>query len=225
MNKIKKISAIGLIGVVGLMGLTGCQPQSNVPTADEIADAVIEKTPKQTNTIELDTQAVANAIVNDLPEQVEVQTEKVVDLSKEDLDLVLETIYDNNGDVSYLTDDLNDDELDKIVDRIVFSNDIKEYAVQAVYQDGIDELNKENVLLNNVTNESIELDEDDIERFKVYDDAEEIKLSDVSYDDKDAFVFVDAKFQQDDIWFEATFRVKIRDGAVDDISLREVSKR
>jgi len=221
-NTKKVIGSIGIGAVVvGAAFLGGCNTQPvEVPSAEDVANAVIAKLPEQEpNTINLDAEQVANAIVDKLPEQIEVPGEEViVDASKEDLELILQEIYDNNGNISYLTNDLDDDELDKIVDRIVFSNDIKEYAVRAVYDDGIDELDEEMV-----ANSSIKLDEDDIERFKVNDD--EISLEDVSYDDKDAYVNVKTKFRQKDIWFDATFKVTIRDGAVDDIKLEEVKER
>lgn len=159
-------------------------------------------------------------VIEYVTETVEVPVEVPVDNGN--LQLVLDHIYDNNGMVSYLTEDLDDDEVALIADRVVFINDVKSMAVNKVKVDGIDELDNEEFSFNN---ETVEFDDNDIERFKVYSDGEDVIIEDVDFDDSDAVVKVEARFEQDDVKYIATFEVEIKDGRVDDISLEDVKLR
>jgi len=176
--------------------------------------------------------AIASAYekgLNDAP--IQVKTEYVdrnvtveknvtveVPVDNGNLGLILDEIYDNDGSVSYLTEDLDDDELDLIVDRIVFVNDAKALAVQEVEKEAVDMLHKEDV--NGTT-----LDEDDIERVRVQDEDDEVSVDDVDYEDKDADVFVDVNFEQKDVKYTAKFKVEIKDGEVDDLDLESIELR
>lgn len=153
---------------------------------------------------------------------VEVPVEVEVPVDNGNLQLVLDHIYDNNGEVSYLLEDLDDDEVSLIADRIVFVNDVKSMAVGKVKVDGLDELDNEEFTFGNNT---VEFDEGDIERFKVYDDSEDVVIDSIDFDDSDAVVLVSARFEQDDVKYKAVFEVEIKDGRVDDISLVEVVLR
>jgi len=157
---------------------------------------------------------------------IEVPVEKIVNLTTEvlvdngKLDLVLEHIYDNNGDVEYLIDDLDDDEISEIADRVVFINDIKFLAAQEVNNEIKDLLDKESF---NGTDRFF--DEDDIERVRVQDDADELIIEDVDFEDKDADVRVEVRFEQDDIKYNAFVTVEFKDGSVDDINLESIELR
>lgn len=136
------------------------------------------------------------------------------------LNLVLNHIYDNEGNVSTLTEYLDDDELESIVDRIVFLNEIKSLAVAEVKAEAADELDKEVFNETNIT-----FDEDEIERIRVQDDDNEVIVSDVDFDDKDADVKVTVYFEQDDDKYEADFNVEIKDGEVDDLTFLDARLR
>ena len=169
-----------------------------------------------------------NAQVDDLQSQLvdaqnnsvviqEVEVEVPVDSGN--LDLVLEHIYDNDGSINYLLNDLDDDELSLIVDRILFINEIKALAVNYVDTEAADELDKE--LFNN----TIEFDEDEIERIRVQDDDDEVIVTSVDFEDSDADVLITVYFEQDDVKYEADFNVEIKDNEVDDIDLLEIRER
>lgn len=132
------------------------------------------------------------------------------------LDVVLQHIYDNDGSIDYLVEDLKDTEVAQIADRIVFINDVKSLAVSAVKNDAFDILDKEVV-------DGEELDDKDMEKLKVYSDDDKVLVSDVDFDDSDATVSVDVRFEQDDVLYDATFTVEVRDGAVSDVELDSVS--
>jgi len=153
---------------------------------------------------------------------VEVEVEKIVEVDNGNLDLVLDTIYDNKGNVKYLLDNLDDDEVDQIVDRIVFANEIKSLSVSEVESEIKDLLDKEEYVFNN---ETVKFDEDDIERVRVQDDDDEVKVVDVDFEDSDADVEVEVKFEQDSIKYVANVIVEFRDGSVDDIELSDVKLR
>ena len=134
--------------------------------------------------------------------------------------IILDHIFDNDGNVEYLVDDLDDDEVSEIVDRIVFINDAKMLAAEEVKDELADELDGEEFTLNN--NNTIEFDEDDIERIRVKDDDDEIFIENFDFKDRDTDVIVTAKFEQDDIDFEVDFKVEIEDNKVDDIEILEI---
>jgi hypothetical protein len=144
---------------------------------------------------------------------VNLTTDVLVDNGK--LDVVLQHIYDNDGNVEYLVDSLKDTEVAQIADRVVFINDVKALAVQAVKKDAFDILDKEVV-------SGEELDDKDMEKLKVYSDDDKVIVSDVDFDDSDATISVDVRFEQDDTLYDATFTVEVRDGAVDDVELDSV---
>jgi len=150
--------------------------------------------------------------------EVPVNVTEFVEVDNGNLDLVLEELFDNDGSVEYLVEDLDDDELDQIVGRITFANDIKALAVAEAKSEIVDLLHKENI------NGTV-LDEDDIERVKVQDDDDEVVIADIDYEDLDAEVLVEIKFEQDDVNYLAVVEVEIKDGKVDDIDLKSISLR
>lgn len=163
--------------------------------------------------------AVSYAIPNEVEVKVPVNvsvpgktvfTDVLVDNGN--LALVLDHLYDNDGDVNYLLNDLDNDEIELVVDRIIFVNEAKTMAVNYVESNMADELDK-------VAVEGEYLDEDDIERIRIDDDDDEVLIEDIDFDDSDAHVIVSATFEQDDVDYKATFDVKIKDGEVDDMEL------
>jgi len=168
-----------------------------------------------------------NAQVEDLQSQLaDAQNNSVIEIQEVEievdsgnLDLVLEHLYDNDGNVNYLLDDLDDDELNLIADRISFINEIKALAVNYVDAEAADELDKE------VFNNSVEFDEDEIERIRVQDDADELIVSDIDFEDSDADVLVTVYFEQDDVKYEADFNVEFKDAEIDDMDLLEIRER
>ena len=57
------------------------------------------------------------------------------------------------------------------------------------------------------------------------DDDDEIELDDLDFEDYDADAYVRARFEQDDVEYEAVFRVEIKDNEIDDITLESVELR
>lgn len=128
------------------------------------------------------------------------------------LALVLEEIYDNEGNVDYLTNDLDDDEVDQIVERVVFANEVKALAVAEAKNEIADLIHKEVVNGN-------ELDEDDVEKVRVDDEDDEVIITDIDFEDKDADVTVTGRVEVDDVWYNFETLVEIKDGEVEDIDL------
>jgi len=156
------------------------------------------------------------ANMSDLPAEIIYENVTVeVPVDNGNLDLLLNHIYDNDGSIEYITEDLDDDEIDQIAERVIFVNEIKTLAVNAVDADGVDLLDDEMV-------NGTELDEDDVDRFKLDDDDDEIIVDDIDFEDKDATIIVTASFEQDEIDYVSSYEVTIRDGEVDDIDLISV---
>ena len=217
-GKLKKVmKGIAIAGVAVTIGsLAGCASTQDMFTAEEVEDrilaakddvkcAVCECEPLTCDICECEVCEVC-------PEP------EVVEVDNSNLAMVLDHIYDNDGKVEYLTDTLDDDEVGEIVDRVVFINEVKELSIKEVDGEGIDELDKE------VVNGTV-LDDKDIERFRIYDDADEIDVEDVDFEDGDADAYVWAKFEQDEVKYKAKFLVEFRDGEIDDFSVESVELR
>lgn len=201
-KKFKKVGALVLGGLViasgaGILGATA------FPKTVEVEKVVTEYVD-----VPGPVQIKNNTVIKEV--------EKIVEVDNGHLDTVLEHIYDNDGSIEYITEDLDDDELDLIVERVSFVNDVKALAVAEVKSEAIDLLHKELV-------GEVKLDEDDIERLKIYDDADEIALDDIDFEDLDADAYVNVRFEQDDVDYVAEFKVEIKDGIVDDIDLESVA--
>jgi len=211
MDKKKLLAGLG----IGLIGLTaGIGAGFVLDTPDTVVQTVT-KTVYEDKIVEVIKEVPVEVIKT---ETVEIEVPVEVEIDNGNLKVVLDHIYDNEGQIEYLLDDLDDDEVDMIVERIVFINEAKMLAIAEVKSEGIDMLDKEYI-------EDIKLDEDDIDRFRIYDDDDEVIIDDVDFEDKDAQVLVEAKFEQDDIKYKALYEVTFKDGIVDDIDLEEITLR
>jgi len=199
-----------VINKIGL--LAGCASNEITYTDTEVKAQIAEAKASVICDPEIVTEYVETETIVEVDKIVEV--EKIVEVDNGNMDSVLEYAYENEGNMSLVIDDLDDDELDLIVDRIAFINEIKQLAIDEVKAEGIDELDKEITEVNNIT-----IDEDDIDRFRIYDDADEIEVDAIDFEDGDADVSVDVRFEQDDVRYYAKFLVEFKDGKVDDISL------
>ena len=168
-------------------------------------------------------QIVTEIVTEQVDVPVEVITEVEVMVDNGNMDLVLEHIYDNEGEVEYLLDDLDDDELDLIVDRISFINDIKAMAVAEVKSEIADEVDKMEISL--AGGSTMKLDEDDIERIRVDDDADEVSVRSIDFEDEDAKLELSGSFEQDDVKFDYAIVAKFKDGEFDEFKEVEVSER
>ena len=167
--------------------------------------------------------------------------EKIVEVpvDGENLDVVLDYLYDNKDDESendklvyFLTDDLDDDELKQVVDRIVFINEAKDKAVAYIKGlDLADELEDEDKtfvsedLDINGNNIVVDVDEDEVKRVRVQDDDDEVKVTDTDFDDSDAEVVVVVNFEHDGVKLNVPVTVEIKDNKVDDFELGDVVLR
>jgi len=155
-------------------------------------------------------------VTHEVPVNVTVE----VPVDNGNLAMVLDHIYDNNGDIEYITDDLDDDEVNMIVDRVMFVDESKALSVDAVKNEFLNLIDKEDF---NGTNKFF--DEDDVERVRVQGDADEVIVSDIDWDDSDAEVLVEARFEQDDVKYKAFVLVDIKDGEVDDLNVDSIELR
>ncbi len=160
---------------------------------------------------EVETEVIVEKNVTvEVPYNVTVE----VEVDNGNLDLVLQHIYDNNGFVEYLTEDLDDDEVEQIVDKIVFVNEVRKLAVDAVRADLYDEVDK----LEVTDGEDVyELDEDELRRLRINDDADELEVTIEDWEDREAIVHVTGSFKQDGTKFNFETDVVFEDGEFDDL--------
>lgn len=215
-DKMKKAGAIVLAAIVGGVAGAGIYSQNVGPT-------ITEKIVYQDKIVEVPGPVVKETVFEEKVVEVIVspyEENYVEELESENTELrmtrdqLLDEIFDNDGKVEYLTDDLDDDEIMEIVERISFINEIKDLAVDRVKSKLADELDNQDVTLKDGSD--IELDEDDIEKIRIDNDKDEVIVSSVDYDDKDAVVEVSGKFKHDDIWFKFVAELEFEEGDFED---------
>jgi hypothetical protein len=153
--------------------------------------------------------------------------------SDKTLNLVLQSIYDNEGDLDSLNvTQLDDDEVSMIADRIVFVDEIKTLSLTAVKDELADELESVDVVYKKSTgnaNVTADFNDKDVSNIRLDDDFENILVSPgVDFDYKDANVVVTGTFkhEEDDDKVTYNFRaiVEIRDNEVDQVKVDRVWK-
>ena len=105
-----------------------------------------------------------------------------------------------------------------VINRILFLNNIKAKAVAEVEKEFED-------LIDDEVFDGVEFDDDDVERVRILDDGDEVVIDDIDFEDFDADVVVQVKFEQDDIKYKAYVNVEIKDGDVEDSDLDYVEYR
>lgn len=165
----------------------------------------------QTITEEVEVEKVVTETVT---EEVEVPVEKevIVEVDNENLGLVLDTIYENDGDVEYLLDGLDEDEVDQIVDRILWGNEV----VSLGEEEAKSELKQ---LVHNSVVSGETLDQREVSNVRVTDS--EALYKDYEYQDAD--VSVELFFMHEGKRYEAEVTVSFFDGEVDEFVLNSVN--
>jgi len=195
----KKLAAV--VGAISLtVGALGGAYYSPVEVTKEV---IVEKNV----TVE---KPVIEYVNNTVEVVREVEVVKTVVVDSGNLSEVLQHIYDNSGNVEYLVDSLDDDEVSLIADRVIFVNEVKMLAVDAIKEDLFNELDGESI------NGTV-LDDRDMERLRINDDADEILVNSIDFDDKDADLDVIGTFEQDDIKFDFSAVVRFKDGEYDEL--------
>ena len=165
----------------------------------------------QTITEEVEVEKVVTETVT---EEVEVPVEKevIVEVDNENLGLVLDTIYEEDGDVEYLLDGLDEDEVDQIVDRILWGNEV----VSLGEEEAKSELKQ---LVHNSVVSGETLDQREVSNVRVTDS--EALYKDYEYQDAD--VSVELFFMHEGKRYEAEVTVSFFDGEVDEFVLNSVN--
>jgi len=202
MDKKKLIMGALCAGTLLLGGVAGANLFPVENTVIETVDVEVEK---------------IVTVVQEVPVEVEVPVNVTVEVPVDNgnLDIVLEHIYDNEGQIEYLLDDLDDDELDLIVNRIAFINEVKQLGAEYIESELADELDDYDF------NGTI-FDDDDIEDIDVDDDADDIEVNDVDFDDDECNLIYSVKFEHDDVDYIAEVEVEIKDGEADELNVLSV---
>lgn len=220
----KVLSAIGIgVLLVGATALIGHSIDAN-STQSKIAKITADDTAK------FDSAKIANdKVVSDLSAQLAIKPTSVtsvveknvtveVPVDNGNLDSVEQFIWDNSGNIEFITHDLKEKEIAQITDRIVFVNDIKSMAVSDVKDKAFDKLDDKTV--GGVTFNMKKMSE-----LRVYDDASDITLQSVDFKYKDADAIVKAKFTYDDEdRYDVTFIVSYDKNEFDTISIDSIVK-
>lgn len=202
----KTVGAIGLVGVVvaGLGGAALGNYFADKGVTQDQVEALVQEA--KLEAFEQGVASVEPVVINQTQE-VEVEVEKIVKVDNENLQTVLDYVYDAKGNIRYITSGLKDNEVSQIVDRIIFVNEAKALAVQEVESVAAVELHRERV-------SGVILDRQDIERLRIYDKNDEVKIDNIKFKEQDAIVTVDVRFDHLRNRYKATFEVDIREGEV-----------
>lgn len=213
-NNWTKIGVYALGGVLlgGVAGFVGA-PNG----VDQVAhDKVLEdlKVLQETNNL----LALDNiGLTADLAE-----SNKLIDTSKlsgEDLNTVLDYVYDNYGDVEVLTEDLDNPE--DIVERVNFLNEIKEASVQGVKNYLFEEIDGNFTLTDD---NSVIFDEDELERLRVNDRSYELGVTVNDWEDQDGSIQVTGTFRQNETDYTFTADAEFKDGEYDELTNIKVTQ-
>ncbi len=199
----KIISGLAVAALTGTLIGAFAFPQTEIVTVEKIVNQTV-KVP----VVVTEVKTVEKLV------EVPINITKEVFVDNEKLDEVLQHIYDNNGDVEYLTDDLDDDEVVLIADRVIFVNEMKKLAVDAISDELFDELDRETY---NISGSDVTFDEDDLERLRTDDDEDEITVTDVDFEDEDIKLTLTGTFEQDDVRYNYEATVEFKDGRFDEL--------
>ncbi len=213
----KKVLASSVIGALAIGAGVSSAVDSSDFTQAQVDALVLEAGNKS---FALGAASVVPTVVESIKEvkvPVEVIKEVIVvkEVGSEELAELEQALMDNDGNVSFCTQELDDNEVALVSDCIVLTNDFKALALAEVKSELADLVDRE--VVSNVT-----LDEDDVERIRLNDDLEEVEVANLDFEDKDADVTVSGTFEHEDVKYEFEVKVEIKDGKVDDVSLESV---
>jgi hypothetical protein len=172
-------------------------------------------------------------VTKEVPVDKIVNVEKLVEVDNGNLALVEQFIYDSEGNLNVLdVTDLNDDEVSLIADRIVFVNELKTLAEQSVKSDLADALedvttiggyNSSHVWIT--TGVDVNFDEKEISRVRIGTDVEDMQITGVDFDDKDALATVKGTFYDSDTSDKYNYEAEVtfKDGEADDFEVTSVT--
>jgi len=190
----KKIAAIGIAaGVIigGIGAAVGGIVADDSKTVDELSILISAQEAKlEAKQAELD--SIEPVVINNTIEK-EVVIEKIVKVDNGNLSVVLDSIWDNDGNVEYLLDDLDEEDIKEIVERISFENESKVLAERLVKADIVEYIDDEEDMFGEGDLE--EYRDNDVYRVTIDEDDTVFEIED--YDDKEATVFVRAKLKLD----------------------------
>lgn len=211
-KKIKKIVALGLGGLVILGGGIAIGSQAFPHTITKEVPVTVTKEVQKLVEVPVEKEVIKEVIV-------EKNITKEVPVDNEKLAMVETFLWNENGDINYLTHDLKEKEIPMIVDRIIFVNDLKAMAINEVKSEAFNELDGKTV--NGTT-----LVDHKMDRLTLSDDFEDIIMSDIDFDRKDASIKVTGEFEYDDEdTYDVVFKVEFKDGEFDELVVDSVSKQ
>ena len=140
----------------------------------------------------------------------EVEVVKFVDNGK--MEELLQAIYDNDGDLEFVTEDLDEDELGLIVERVAVMGEYRMMAENEARKEALDLLDNE--LVNGTT-----LDEKEM---RLKSTGLESELLSIDFEEEDATFEVELLVNQDGERYKALFSVEIVGGKARDVDLLSV---
>jgi hypothetical protein len=210
-GKVVGVALAGLVIGAGA-GIAAFPRHVDVEVIKEVPKEVIKEVPGPTQFVDKIVEVPGPTVTKEVPVEVKVDNGN--------LQSVLKFIWDNNGEVSLLTEDLKEKDIALIADRVVFINDLKSMAVSEVEKNLFDELDNKQVAL--IGGGNLDLNDKDMEKLRVKDDADQVLIEDVSFEDGDGKANVFGSFYQDDYKFNFEARVKFIDSDVDDLTIVSV---
>jgi outer membrane murein-binding lipoprotein Lpp len=154
-------------------------------------------------------------------ETVTVETETIVEVTNtvevlvdnENLDVVLQYVFDNNGDVSFVTSGLKESEIDQIVERVLFINDVESLVLETARQNLLDLVHNRQVSGKRIKSSEVT---------RVRFDENSIVSEVTSFKFNDANGQVTVTFEADGERYEAVVGVTIKNSEVSESKLESI---
>lgn len=168
----------------------------------------------------------------ELMQEIEVHKQKIAELESLEPEVVTEEVEvlvedaryqevfdyfleaDSDEEIDAILDDVEDDEIDLIHERVVKLKEMKTLAAKYFEDELADALDKE-------VYDDIKIDEDDVEKIRVDDDYDEIRLVSYDWDDLDFEFELTADAEHDDEDFEVVGLVEVENGEAEDLEILE----
>jgi len=219
----KKIVAGVIAGLVIGGAAFGAIGNANTNNVELKANSLIAKLNSDIKTLNQRPEFCPTPIVCDEPivcelcEVTEALSFEVIE--DPTINLINNFIIDREGSLDFVIDGIDTDNPEEIGDAIVFINDAVKIGVDEIKAEFADEIDKMEIV---VGNDTIEFDEDDIERIKVKDDLDKVVFEDFDFEDRDLVVIYNVEFEHDDVDYKADVVVEFKDGEIEDFDIENI---
>lgn len=223
-DKVKVLKAIGasilMVGAsASIAGLASYN--SGVHSMDAQLIALNEQVKVDSSKIsELSTalEVKPKETIKEVPVEIIKNVSVNVPVDNGKFDSLMKFIWDENGNIEFMTHDLDEKEYPKIAERYVKVIDFQNSAISEVKDKVFDKLDDKTI-------DGVNLHAKKMSNLKINDDFSDLVISDIDFDSNDATVTVTGKFKYDDeSKYDFTAEVSFNNGDYDSMEVTSIVK-